>query len=51
VTNVGEVANTTAPDPVLDVILILGVVPPLEAKGEEAVTLVIVPPEPVAEMV
>jgi len=51
VTNVGEVAKTTAPEPVLEVIVILGVVPPLEAKGDDAVTLVIVPPEPVAAIV
>ena len=51
VTNVGEVANTTAPDPVLEVMLMFGAVPPLDAKGEEAVTLVIVPPEPVAAIV
>lgn len=51
VTSVGEEAKTTAPEPVLDEILMFGVVPPLEASGDEAVTPVIVPPEPVAEMV
>ena len=51
VTNVGLVAKTTAPEPVLELRVMFGVVPPLEARGEEAVTLVTVPPEPVAAMV
>ena len=43
VTSVGEVANTTAPEPVVELILIFGAVPPEEAKGDEAVTPVTVP--------
>jgi hypothetical protein len=43
VTKVGLVANTIAPLPVLDVTVMLGVEPPLEARGEEAVTVVTVP--------
>jgi hypothetical protein len=43
VTNVGLVANTIAPLPVLELTVIFGVEPPLEANGEEAVTEVTVP--------
>lgn len=49
VINVGEEANTTAPEPVLDEMLMFGVEPPLEAKGEEALTLET--PVPVADSV
>jgi hypothetical protein len=43
VVNVGEVCKTTAPEPVEEVIEILGVEPPEEESGDEAVTDVIVP--------
>ena len=43
VIRVGVLTKTTAPDPVEEVIVILGVAPPEEARGEEAVTEVTVP--------
>ena len=36
-------AKTTAPDPVLEAIVMLGAVPPEEANGDEAVTAVTAP--------
>ena len=48
--NCAPLAKTTAPDPVLEAIVILGAEPPEEAKGDEAVTPVI-NPVPVAVIV
>lgn len=45
VVNDGEVANTTAPVPVDEEMVMLGVVPPEEASGEDAVTEVTPDPE------
>ena len=43
---VGDVASTTAPVPVDEVMEMSGLTPPEDARGEEAVTETTVPPDP-----